>query len=818
MTSGLALDVRLALRSLVRARSLSIPAVLSLALAIGANASVFSLVNALLLRPLPVADPARLMSVTSDFAISHGFPAGAGWNYVMWEALRQRAGAFGGVLAWQGRRFTIGSAGDAAVVDGIYASGEFFATLGIRAQVGRVFTVEDDRDARAVSVISHRLWLQRFGGAADAIGSRMIVDGVETTVIGVAPSSFLGLEVGRVADIILPIGAEPIIRGGNAGLQSGRAHLLLIMLRLLPGQTPGSATATLRALQPEIVPARAPQMVKEPFVLTPADGTASGPASPRHAFRRPALVMLGGVALVLVIACVNITNLLLARSIARRRELGVRVAIGASRWRVVRPLLVESLLIAAAGGALGLTAAAWGARALLSLSPAVVDLAVDWRVAGFTAAMTALTAMIIGVVPSARAARASTVDLLRTTVGLSPQRGRLANGLVALQIALAVVVVVTAGLFVRTLAELAGRRLGFDADRVLILDAGLARVPSDPAARLQLFHQLADAARAVPGVEAAAASVWTPLHGEGGSVGVRTSRTDNQSVNVLANFVTPGWFATYGTPLLAGRDFGLQDSASSTRVVIVNQAFAKRFLPDANAVGADIDSSTVVGIVGDALYRTTQLIPGVTSFALREPVPPTLYVPLAQLPLWDRPPLSGIRVSVRTAGGSPLAVARSAAVALARVEPRLLLESRPLSDDVRASLAQERMTAAAASFFAGFALLLAVLGIYGVTSYGVSRRTSEIGVRMALGATRADVVRLITGGALAIAAIGVVAGLTGAAALTRFVSSLLYGVTPLDPLTLVLVSLVLLLTTALAALIPARRASRIDPWLSLRAE
>ena len=816
--NGLALDVRLALRALARARSLSIPAVLSLALAIGANAAVFSLVNALLLRPLPVADPARLMSVTSDFAISHGFPAGAGWNYAMWEALRQRAAAFGGVLAWQGQRFTIGSAGDAAVVDGVYASGEFFATLGIRPHLGRTFTVDDDRAGSAVSVISHRLWRQRFAGATEAIGSRLIVDGVETTVIGIAPPSFLGLEVGNVADIILPIGAESILRGGNAGIHSGRQFGLLIMLRLLPGQTPGSATATLRALQPEIVHTRVPQMMKEPFVLIRADGTASGPASPRHAFRRPALVMLGGVALVLVIACVNITNLLLARSMARRRELGVRVAIGASRWRIARPLLIESLLIAAAGGALGLAAAGWGARALLSLSPAVVDLGVDWRVAGFTAAITALTAVTTGVIPSARAARASTVDLLRTTVGVSPQRGRLANGLVALQIGLAVVVIVAAGLFVRTLAELTTRRLGFDADRVLIVNVGLARVQNDLAARLRLFQQLPDAAREVPGIEAAAASLWTPLHGEGGSVGVSNPRTDNQSVNVLANFVTPGWFATYGTPLLAGRDFGPQDSASSTRVVIVNQAFAKRYLPDPAAVGVALANSTVIGIVGDALYRTTQLIPGVTSIALREPVPPTLYVPLAQLSLWDRPPVTAIRVSVRTAGSDPLAVARSAAVALARIEPRLLIEFRPLSDDVRASLAQERMSAAASSFFGAFSLLLATLGIYGVTSYTVSRSTSEIGVRLALGATREGIIRLFLTRALKTAVAGLLIGLAAAIVATRSLSSLLFGIAPLDPVTLIAVPLLLVLVVLAAAFIPARRASRINPWVSLRAE
>jgi putative ABC transport system permease protein len=818
--NGLALDVRLAARALLKARSVTLPAVLTLALAIGANAAVFSLVNSLLLRPLPVADPDRLASVTSEFSIDHGFTSGAGWSYRMWESLQQRAAAFDGVLAWTPQRFTLGAAGDAEPVTALLASGEFFSTLGVHPRIGRLFGVDDDRAGAPVAVISHRLWMRRFGGAASVVGSPLVVDGAQVTIVGVAPEAFLGLEVGKPFDVALPIGAEAVLRGRTAMIRSGRFFGLLVLVRLKPQQTLASATDALRALQSEIVPPNAPAFVKEPFVLIAADGTASGPASPRHAFRRPILVMLGGVALVLAIACGNIANLLLARAIARRRELGMRLALGATRWRLVRPMVIESVFLAAAGGAVGLLVAAWGARALVSLSPIVLDLPLDWRVMSFTAAAALVAGLASGFLAAHRAAGASASEVLKGTSGPGTARTPLANALVIAQIALALLVIVSAALFVRTLTSLVRRPLGFDAGRVLIVRAGLARVAGDPASRWRLYQQLADAARAVPGAAAAAASIWTPLSGDGRVIGFPRpgAAAADQRVDILANFVSPGWFATYGTPLEAGRDFGDQDGPASQKVVLVNRAFVRRFLAEVQAVGATYSGSLIVGVVGDAVYRTSQLVPGVTSLAMREPVSPTIYAPLAQAALWDNPPVTSIRISVRSSAGSPRTLVRSVGAALAGVEPNLVLEFRPLSDEVDASLAQERMSATASSFFGVLSLLLATLGIYGVTSYTVSRSTSEIGVRLALGATREGIIRLFLTRALKTAVAGLLIGLAAAIVATRSLSSLLFGIAPLDPVTLIAVSLLLVLVVLAAALIPARRASRINPWVSLRAD
>jgi predicted permease len=817
--SGLGLDVRLAARAIATSRSVSVPAILSLALAIGATTSVFSVVNALLLRPLPVAAPDRLLTVTSAFAIDRGFPAGAGWSHAMWEALRQRSAPFEGVLAWTPQRFAIGTGPDAETVDGVFGSGGFFATLGVPAAVGRTFTVKDDDAGEPVAVISHRLWRRRFGGSADAIGAPLIVDGARVTIVGVTPPAFLGLEVGRPFDVALPLGAEPVVRGARATIRSSNAYLLLILLRLKAAQTIAAATATLRAAQPEIVTARAPSFVKEPFVLVGA--TASGPASPQRVFRRPMVVMLGGVALVLLVACVNIANLLLARAVARRREIGVRLALGASRWRVARPLLVESVAMAAAGGAIGLAVATWGARAIVSLSPAVLDVSIDWRVAAFAAAITLATAAIFGVVPAWRAASISAPASLRPATGLTPRDGRLSSGLIAVQMALALIAVLSAALFARTFAALATRPLGFDAARILVATVRMPPSRSGLVDHLQLSQRLADAARAVPGVEAAAGSLWTPLSGEGAVIGVSGpgASAGDQRVNVLANFVAPGWFSVYGIPMRGGRDFTARDSVTAPRVAIVNEAFVRRFLgAGVSPLGASYDGSLIVGLVGDAVYRTTQRIPGLTSVALREPVAPTMYVPLAQVPLWNRPPVSAVRVSLRASGGRPVDLARGAAAAFDAVDRNLIVEFRPVSADLRASLGQERLSASVASIFGAFSLLLAALGIYGVTSYAIGRRTSEIGVRMALGATPRRILRSMLARAMAPVALGVVLGLAGAALAARSVSSLLFGVTPLDPSIVIAVALLLMVAAALAALAPAVRASRIDPWRALRTE
>ena len=823
--SGLSQDVRLAVRALFASRLVTGIAWLTLVLAIGATTAVFTLVNSLLLRSLAVDNPDRLFSVTSDYAIGYGFKAGAGWNHAMWEAFNERAGAFGGALAWHGRRMTVGRAAESESVVGLYTNGEFFSTLGVRAIHGRVFNNSDAQPgggaADLVTVISHRFWQRRFGGAPDILGTPLLIDGVPVTVVGITPPAFLGLEIGRAFDVALPITTEQVIRGRDAEVFKPRSFLLLVMLRLKDGQTVGEATRTLQALQRDIVPAQAPGFATEPFTLVPAAGGASLPGNPQETYKRPLLTMLAGVSLILIIACVNIANLLLARAAARRRDFSVRLALGASRWRMARPLMIESLLLAMMGALGGLVLAAWGAHGIAALTSVAVDLSLDWRVAGFTATITLATMLLFGLAPAIRATQVAPAEALKPGArgATDSGPGRLSSALVIVQITMALVLVIAAGLLVRTFNGLARLPLGFDASRLVVVNVDCSRVEGDVARRLLLFDRLVGAVAAVPGVERAAGSVWTPLSGEGALIGmdVPDGAQGTKTVNVLANFVTKDWFSAYGTPRKAGRDFTAEDSATAPGRVMVNEAFARRFVPAGDPVGATTArGQTIIGVVGDAVFRSSQRFPGVTSLALREPVSPTIYAPLAQLAQWDRPIPTTIRISVRARSGPPAALAPRVGAALAAVDPNLAVTFRRLSDDVETSLAHERTMAVLATVFGALSLLLATLGLYGVTAYAVGRRRAEIGVRMALGARRADVVRLILGQALSMVIPGTLLGLMIASAVMRVLSGMLFGVTAFDPPTFVGLSLAFAGLGILAAFIPAYRASREDPVAALR--
>jgi putative ABC transport system permease protein len=639
---------------------------------------------------------------------------------------------------------------------------------------------------------------------------------VPVTIVGVTPPEFRGLEAGRTFDLALPLGAEPVLRGKGDPLFQSRNFSLLVMLRLAEGQTIDSATRTLRDAQSAIVPANAPAFVKEPFVLVPAARGAANPGAAQRIYERPLTVMLAGVALVLVIAGVNIANLLLARAAARRSDLGLRVALGASSWRMARLVLVESALLGAAGALCGALLALWASRALVTLTPISLDPSLDWRVAIFISAITIAAMLLAGLAPALRATRVPAAVAVRTAGrDLAAQGpGRLANLLAIVQITLALVLMIAGGLLVRTFSALTQQPLGFDADRVLVATVDTVRAEPDPARRLDLYRRLIDAVTAAPGVEHAAASLWTPLSGEGIVIGAGGER---DKVSVLANFVTPGWFATYGMAVRQGRDFSAADSATAPPVIVVNEAFVRRLFPTGNAIGSiALNGQTIVGVVGDAVSRSAQRIPGVSSLALREPVPPTIYVPLAQAGRWDRPPSTVVRVSIRPRAGAPAALAPAASAALAGVDPNVAFTFRPLTDDVRSSLSQERTTAWLAAAFGSLSVLLAVVGLYGLLSYRMSLRRSEIGVRMALGATPAEVQRLVIGSALRLIGSGTVAGLAGAALLTRALSSQLFGVTALDPVTFVGMAVALALIGTLAALVPAYRASRVDPARALR--
>jgi len=815
---GLSHDVRLAVRMVSRSPGLTATIALTLALGIGANAAIFGVINGLLLRPLPVADPSRLVTISSDSAIARG-QAGVPWSFAMWEGLQPHASLFDGAFAWTPARFDLAERGERQPVPGIFASGGYFAALGVAAIRGRTFTPADDRPGGgadgAVAIISYGLWQRRFAGADSVIGAPLVVDGARVTIVGVTAPEFRGLDVGSAFDVALPLGTEPLIRGSRSALRTFR---LLVMLRLKQGQSIEAGTATLRGLQLGSPPA--PN--SERFTLAPAATGASlpvrGPVSLRQSFARPLLTILIVALLVLLIACVNIANLLLARATARRYELGVRLALGASRRRLARQLLLESLVYAVLGAIGGLVIAQWSGQALVAqLSTPdhqiALDLSFDWRVMVFTAAVAFVTASIFGTVPAFRSTRIAPLDVLKVraqAASSSAAGGRgfatASSSLVILQIALSLALVICAALLVRSFARLSSVPLGFDPDRVLVVNVDTDRVRTDAAGRMRLFDRILDAVRGVPGVAHAGGSIWTPVDGG--------MRMGDSQYRVAFNFITPGWFAAYGTALRAGRDFTVRDSTASAPVAIVNDAFVRAFMPGMSPVGETIPYRrsrpavlrTVVGVVDDAVFESQQ-----------EGIQPMVYLPVAQS---GGGPGGGTAISlgVRPAAGSPVQLAPLVGPALRGVDPDVSFSFVLLEDHVQASVRQERLVAILSGFFGALALVIAALGLYGVTSYTVNRRVTEIGIRRALGAQRTHVLGLVLGQSLTLTALGIGLGLAGAAAMTRALRGLLFGLTPLDTGTFIGVAVLFAIVATLAALLPAHRATRVDPLVALRNE
>ena len=835
-------DLRVAVRELRAVPLVTAVAVLSLALGIGANTAIFSLVNSLLLRPLPVVEPQRLAIVSDTRAVNLGFTAA--WTYSIWDQLRQRAQPFDGACAWWMDRLNLAPrGGEKEPVDVVWVSGEYFSTIGASALLGRTITTADDIPGAgretAVAVISYELWQRRFGGAGNVLGMSLTIERVPFTIVGVTPPEFFGAEVGRTFDVALPMNAEPLIGGKDSRVQAGPGpgfYVFTVLLRLKPGQSVDAATAILRGVQPQIreaaMPAAVPRLVqkeflKDAFTLVPA---ATGTSRLRARYQRPLVVMLVVVALVLFIACANIANLQLARAIARGHEIAVRVALGAQRWRVARQWLVESLLLSTAGALLGLLFAAWTSRLLVAqlsttLNRVYLDLSLDWRVLAFTSGIAVATTLLFGTLPALRAFNVVPMAELREQKrGASTDtRGRLSNGLVIVQVALSVVIVVAAGLFVRSFAKLATLPLGFDSNRVLLVTVNIARTQVAASDRVSFIHRLVREVAAVPGVTNAAASLNTPASPLGLIEMVHIPITalslypfTNRRLGAnttFANVLTPGWFAAYGTPIKAGRDFGDRDVKEAPAVIIVNEAFVRKFLAGKDPIGATVAferghdapvPKTVIGVVGNAVYNS-----------LRAEDAPTEYAPLAQL---DFPAhmLSEMAISVRASAGSPMRLARSIAAALMAVDRDLVFGFRPMTDQVSASLTQERLVAMLSGFFGVLALLLAGLGLYGLTAYGVACRRAEIGIRMALGSTGAGVVRLVVSRAAWLIVAGVLIGVVVSAWASTFVATLLHGLDPRDPPTMVGAGVMLAVVGTLAAWLPALRASRLDPATVLR--
>jgi len=819
---GVQQDVRDAVRGLRKSAGFSAVVIGTLALGIGANTSLFSIFNSLIMRPLPVRDPGSLALLTSG-----------SWSYPVWKEIKAReSDLFDGAFAWSRESFDLAQGGRAVPVDGAYVSGRFFDVLGVPAFRGRMLTPADDSAAPPngpVAVISHRFWRQHFGDADDVIGRQLTVhpQRLSFTIVGVMPPGFTGVDVGRMADVMLPFAAEPILQGRESVLQRVGMSWLEMMVRLKPGQTIEHANAALRSVQPQIRaavmpgfrgdPAFAARYLTRPLTLAPA---AAGASRLRRQFETPLFAMVVAVGLVLLVACANIASLLLARALGRRGEFSVRLALGGSRWRLVRLLFVESLLVAMTGAALGLVFAKWSSALLVQQlgSTVSLDLALDWRVLVFTATLTCLCAISAGVAPMIGVTSVAPGEALKGAgrAMAGDRRFVVRGALVVAQLAVSFILVIAAGLFLRTFASLSQLPLGFVPEPLVVVQVNLLASGIPPEERGARVERLQDAAAATPGVRSASACAIRLLTGGGWATNNRVGVGDGPLLpedlrnRVWRNATTPGWFETMGIPLLSGRDFNARDRVGSPPVAIVNEAFARRYLPGQQPIGQTlrVDSDNgpryeIVGVVADAVYTTP-----------RDGMLPTMYVPLAQREPreWN----SYAVLTIKAVSGQRALVERDVAAALTQADPTVVFTSRTFDQMIDATATQERLVAMMSGFFGALALLLAGLGLYGIVAHAVRARRTEIGLRMALGAQRAGIVRLVFRRVGVLIVAGLVLGLAGSWWAARFIAPLLFQVEARDPMTIAGTAAVLVAVGVLAAWVPARRAASLDPATVLR--
>ena len=820
-------DFRDAWRALRATPLVSFVAIVSLGLGIGANAAMFSVVDALVLRSLPVRHADRLALLFDDVSRA------SFWSYPIWESIQRRPELNDGAFAFSGFKTNLATTGEVDPADGLYASGRMFEVMGVDAVVGRTFNPADDVIGGGpdgpVAVISHGFWERRFGGSRDVIGQRINLDGAAFTIIGVTGPRFFGPEVGRTFDIAIPIATEALVRGTRSNLGSKSSSWLQVMMRLAPGQTPQQATAVFRAVQPQIAdearptnlrPEEQARFLNNPLTVRPG-ATVMGI---RDQYQKPLFALMAIVGLTLLIACGNIANLLLARATARRHEFSVRSALGASAGRLGRQLLAESALLSAIGTVLGIVVAFAGSRFLVGqlamttnriFNRVFIDVAIDWRVLAFTAAIGIATALLFGVAPALRTARVAPIDAMKEQGrGTSSARGGFAGSLVMIQVAMSLVLLVGAGLFVRTFTALSTRDLGLDRDGIAVIDIGSEKAGVDSAGRIAMYSQIVQAVRALPQVSIAALSNITPVSGTNSTR--RMLRAGKPALSeadrrVWVNVVSPGWFTTMGTRIISGRDFDDRDRQGAPRAVVINQTYARKHFGDENPIGqlvveepssfANPEPLEVIAVVQDAVYRS-----------VREPVPPTMYWAIAQ----QARPTVNMSLMVRMRAGDIPSVARAASEAIVAVNSKLTTSVRPFSDVLDAALSRERLVARLSGFFGVLALILAALGLYGVTSYSVNRRHTELGIRMALGTTPFEVVQLVLSRVGMLVAGGLVVGTVVSWWATQFTGALLYNLAPRDLPTMIGAILVLASVAGLSAWLPARRAARIDPASVLR--
>ena len=798
-------DLRQAVRGLATSKGFSALIVFVLALGIGATAAIFSIVNGVLLKPLPFPEASRLVAIRSQV---HG--EGDSSSVPDFQDWKAQARSFDRMAAYTGNSVTLTGRGPAQTLQVALATYDLFAVLSSQPIRGRALTATDDaKDAAPVIVISESLWARQFSRADAAVGALATIDGRAFTIVGVMPASFQYPIQSQPLDAWLPFASEPLM--GQFAEQRG-AHFVDVIGRLAPGVSIERANAELAAITSELA---------KTYPGSNTNRTAA--ARPLHEalvrdYRTALVVLLTAVMAVLLIACANVANLLLARGTTRRKELAIRAAIGASRGHLMRQLLAESLVLAAAGGALGVVLALWGVPALVAISPLNIprlrDVAVDRGVLAFTTAISMATGILFGIAPALLLSREDGGQTLKDADRGSSSGGsvRTRQALVVAEVALALVLLTSAGLLTRTLAALERVDPGFVAERVIAGELPLPKSRySTTADQLAFYRRLLDEMRALPGVAASGVTTTVPLTGNNLGLGFSIEgRPADPGHKLSATYfaVSPDYFATMGIRLLKGRTFTDRDTETAPNVIIVSETFARKHFPAEDPLGHRIAlgyNSTgpreIVGVVGDVKQER------LSEASLAE-----MYTPFPQTP-W--PFLSFV---VRSAA-DPAGVMQSMRTLMARLDPdQAMGEMKPIAEYLRSSTAAPRFTASLVGGFALSALLLAGFGLFSVMAYSVAQRRREIGIRMALGARPGDVRGLVVGQALRMGASGLAIGLAGAAAASRVLGSLLFGVGPHDPATFAGVSATLVGVLLVAAYLPARRATRVDPITALRTE
>lgn len=825
-------DLRFGARLLRKNPVFSLMAILSLALGIGANTAIFQLLNAVEMKKLPVRNPSELAKIQ----LQHMNGARGGFfgsyrtvTYHIWEQIRDRQQGFSGIFAWATDQNNLAQGGEIRLGKTLWMSGNGFDVLGVHALIGRTFTATEDQRgcSGAGAVISYSFWQREYGGEPGVIGKRLTLRNHPFEIIGVAEKSFFGLEVGHSFDVALPICAEPIVRGNNENLDSGTNWWLMVTGRLKPGWSLAKANADLQTISPALfettLPPKYPDENLKDYLNFKLEAVSveSGYSILRAGYQRPLWLLLAIAALVLFIACANLANLLLAQASVREREIALRQAIGASRWRVIRQLLAESLLLATIGAGLGALLAQGLSRILVSLlttsdEKIFLDLTLDWRVPGFAMAVAFLTCMLFGLAPSIRATRVSPDAAMKSGArGLTTgHRGfSFRRALIVIQVAISLVLVASALLFARSLNKLMHSPTGFKEEGVMIVQTDFKHLNLEAAQINSFQQQIREKLSAIPGIDSVGITNYVPLDGNSMDNNVWPEhKSGEKRIDSLFDPVGQGFFKTMGIPLLAGRDFNDHDEANSPLVAVVNESFARKIFDGQNPIGKRF---WVEAVAEDPkkLYEIIGLVKDAKYGDLREDFPPIAYLAASQ----DVDPSPNVQLVIHSKlsdGETTIQLKR----ALTEINPSMDINLKGFRTLINDSVVRDRLMAFLSGLFGLLALLLASVGLYGILSFDVVSRTREIGIRMALGAQSRELRLLILRQALIQVMLGIVIGLPLVVLATRFASSLLYGLAPTDPVSLALASAIMIGVSLVAAYYPAMRATRVDPMVALRSE